>query len=237
MANTVRVQIKSWDKFNPRKDVKQSSWFRLDHSVIDSDEFYDFTHEEFRAWIYVLCQASKKNSGEIVVNFEKAHRVSRITPAGFRSALKKLSDLEIVTVDVTETSRERNVHVSLRDETDVTNDPSGGNNLAHARLVSPVANFIATYVKAYEQRYPGSRPEITGKVQGQIKSIVKSLGLDRARELIQVYCQLEVPWFITKGHDFTTFMENLNVVSRARDTGQMPPDAKGVINWSQVTLS
>lgn len=91
--------------------------------------------------------------------------------------------------------------------------------------------FIATYVKAYQARYSEkSRPEITGKVQGQIKNFLKSYPIDRACELVQVYCQMEERWFLTKHHDLGTFLENLNKVSYALDTGL---DANQT-DWSRV---
>jgi hypothetical protein len=37
--------------------------------------------------------------------------------------------------------------------------------------------------------------------------------------LIQTYCQMDDGWFLTKGHDFGTFIENLTKVGLALDTG------------------
>ena len=50
--------------------------------------------------------------------------------------------------------------------------------------------------------------------------------LDRACDLIQVYLQMDDPWFVTKCHDFTTFVSNIQKVSLALDTGEAPGKPK-----------
>jgi hypothetical protein len=85
------------------------------------------------------------------------------------------------------------------------------------------ADFIAAYVKAFQSRYgPKARPDLRGKVQGQIKTLLKDYPVDRAIQLIQGYCQMDGQrgWFKTKGHDFGTFLENLNPVSIALEQGK-----------------
>lgn len=104
-----------------------------------------------------------------------------------------------------------------------------GKELKASRSVEPSPSasvFIASYVKAYQKTYgKKSRPQITGKLAGQIKNLLKTVPMDRACELIQVYCQMNDPWFKTKCHDFGTFLENLNKVSLALDTGQSNPNS------------
>lgn len=89
--------------------------------------------------------------------------------------------------------------------------------------------FIGFYVTAYQKRYGKQcRPDVGGKAQGLMRAILKDIPLTRACQLIQVYCQMDVKWFITKAHDIGTFRENLNVIGNALDTGQNP----GGIDWS-----
>ena len=91
------------------------------------------------------------------------------------------------------------------------------------RVQSEIGFFIARYVKAYQSRYgPKARPSLQGKTQGQIKRFLSETPFDRACNLIEVYCQMDDPWFKKKCHDFSTFVENLNKVSLALDTGRDP---------------
>ncbi len=103
-------------------------------------------------------------------------------------------------------------------------------HMSHSRhgaaVKVPTGLFIANYIQAYRQRYgEKSRPALVGKVQGQIKRFLGEVAIERACDLIQVYLQMDDPWFKTKCHDFGTFLENLNKIGLALDTGQSP-DAK-----------
>lgn len=88
---------------------------------------------------------------------------------------------------------------------------------------------VSAYVKAFQARY-GTRPVLPGKTQGQIKNLLRSIPVDRVVDMIQVYCQMDTPWFVTKRHDITTFIENLNPVAVALDTGdaEIKPKRKGI---------
>lgn len=88
---------------------------------------------------------------------------------------------------------------------------------------SPVGVFIAAYVKAYQSRYGvDARPDLRGKVQGQIKRFVSETPLERACALIETFCEMGDEWFLTKAHDFGTFIENLSKVGLKLDTGRAP---------------
>lgn len=88
-------------------------------------------------------------------------------------------------------------------------------------LSQDIQIFISQYIKSFQVRY-NARPILTGKVQGQIKQFLKDIPLPMALEMIQVYCQMEDPWFIKKCHDFGTFIENLSKVNIGLDTGNEP---------------
>lgn len=89
------------------------------------------------------------------------------------------------------------------------------------KVKNPVGYFIGAYIKAFEARYK-TRPDLEGKVAGQIKNFLKNYPVDKAIELIQAYLQMNGKnnWYVTKGHDFTTFMENLNPIQIALSAGR-----------------
>lgn len=106
------IQIKNWAKFNPRKDIKKPSWFALGHDLVTDPDFFSFNHGEFKAWIYILSQASKKQSETVFANIDHAEKVSGITKKDFLNAVRKLELLQVIHVHDTDTLRARDEDVT-----------------------------------------------------------------------------------------------------------------------------
>jgi len=95
----MEITILNWEKFNERKDVKNPSWFRLQHNLCTHWQFYDFSHSEICAWLYILCEASIRNQrGRVTVNFEHAHRTFRLDATTVKSAIQKLKQNQVIEV-------------------------------------------------------------------------------------------------------------------------------------------
>jgi len=106
-----------------------------------------------------------------------------------------------------------------------------GDSSESALVKNKVGYFIGAYVRAFQARYGEKhRPDLRGKVQGQIKTFLKDIPIERAVNLIQAYCQMDGhrDWFKTKGHDFSTFLENINPISIALERGDNGP---GGFDW------
>lgn len=105
--DTVTVEINNWAQYNPRGDVKQSSWFRLEHAMVTNHKFYDFSHEEFKAWIYILSLASSGNTARVLLIYDHAMRNVRLSRRGIDSAIEKLIRNDALKESATHQSRER----------------------------------------------------------------------------------------------------------------------------------
>jgi hypothetical protein len=108
----VMIKILKWKEYNPRTDVRKPSWFRLENRMIEDQDFDALTHEEFKAWIYVLSVASQNNSDTATIVFSRAERVCQISRSGFVGLIEKLLRLPSPPVDVTWPSRERDADVT-----------------------------------------------------------------------------------------------------------------------------
>ena len=108
----ILVEVLNWDTFNSRADVKNPSWFRLQHSLLEDHEFFDFTHAELIAWIYILSIASKKSSARIVIYDAHAEKVGRVIKSDLESAFRKLERNRCIKVHGTDTSRARDGDVT-----------------------------------------------------------------------------------------------------------------------------
>jgi hypothetical protein len=115
-TDLINITINNWGK-HQRKDVKKPSWFALSNRITEDPDFYSFTGDEFKAWIYILSQASQKQSDTIAANIIHVYRSSGISKDDFFSAIEKLQLIGAVTVDVTQTLRASTVDVTPHNKT------------------------------------------------------------------------------------------------------------------------
>lgn len=125
----VTIEIINWEKYNPRADVKASSWYRKAHSIHFDPEWAHLSAEEMNVWDFLLATASMKNKSQLLCSVVAFARGARVSEKELTSALEKLETLQCVAAHVTDTSRTRNVHdthTCLR--TDGRTDDIGGSS-------------------------------------------------------------------------------------------------------------
>jgi hypothetical protein len=138
------ITILNWQKFNPRKDVSNSSWFRLEHKQWFLPEWEDFNGQEMHVWNTLLAIASFQNSGTFPFRISYIAKTARLEEKYVKSAIEKLKDLNCISidkqardVDVTEASRERSATDGRTDETDETLRDESVDLPAHAGAPTP----------------------------------------------------------------------------------------------------
>ena len=163
------VTILNWEKYNPRKDVIRSSWFRLENDLLEHPDFFSFSNGEMLSLIYLFSQASKRNTGSLSINFEHAQVVCRIKEKDLRSAIDKLLELKVISVhdtsayaDVTPTVRARPDPAATNERTNDTNERN-----EHAQLKPSDREFEEAYAE-----YPRKEGKSRGmaKLKAQIKT-------------------------------------------------------------------
>ena len=65
----IRVSVKNWAKYNPRTDRANHSWFRLENSIMTSEDLFGLKIEHKWVWVCLLCLASRK-AGEFEVSLD-----------------------------------------------------------------------------------------------------------------------------------------------------------------------
>jgi len=66
----LQIEIKNWEKFNPKRDQKTYTWLRLDQGIGTDPDLFGLTAEQKFVWVMILCEASKKNTGRVSLNLE-----------------------------------------------------------------------------------------------------------------------------------------------------------------------
>lgn len=144
--STINIKIMNWRVYNPRKDIKRPHWFALSNSIFESHELSDFTSDEFKAWIYILCQASKANKSNVFINYAFAERQTGLCAQILRTTIGKLIALKIImAVDNSVVAGE--LFEKPNDSDDLKDDSEAHVQDFHApvrNLHAPVRDFHAT---------------------------------------------------------------------------------------------
>jgi hypothetical protein len=88
----LEIEIRNWEKYNPKRAQRTYTWLRLDIDIARSPEFFGLSNEEKFVAIMVLCEAGKNGRGRFVLPVEWfCAEVAKVTPAFLKTLLSKLS--------------------------------------------------------------------------------------------------------------------------------------------------
>lgn len=116
----ITVQFTKWEKYNPRKDYVNPTWFALSNSILSDPDFIDYSPLEFKALIYLFCEASKKRFQPFEVSFKHAAKLFDISEKTLTSVIENLQQRGTLTVICTSSVRDPNVIRQL--QTDIQTD-------------------------------------------------------------------------------------------------------------------
>lgn len=93
----IKVRVNKWDKYNPRSDVKSSSWYRQQNDFFNDPNFYKASPATRLVWMYILCQASKRMDGGIAkINTEMMADVMLLKRSEIEKSIKLLEEIECI---------------------------------------------------------------------------------------------------------------------------------------------
>ncbi len=198
----IEVTINNWEKYNKRKDIKKPWWFALSNTLIADPDFVTFTAEEFRAWIYILSQASLHGSPTVPLQFphsslivrlmyKHASSVCRIKKVSLERCLNKLFLLKICTRSG-ETRSGSVQHTTGQDRTGHNITTQGHNAVRDFdnRFSKGAAEIKVVLDKIFENKIPPKINRNIGKLVGSyngmdhfVDSMDAIINSDKALEL------------------------------------------------------
>lgn len=96
-AEGVWVKVRNYNKFKGRDDVKTHWWARVSNTITEDPDFYEFTHEEFKVWIHIICVSSKQKSAKVFLHFVELDRKAMLSKSSVVSAIQKLEQKRMLT--------------------------------------------------------------------------------------------------------------------------------------------
>lgn len=119
----IQIKIINWEKYQPRKDIKNPSWFAISNRIVEDPKLYSLLDAEWKALLYILSVASQGNSGSVIVYLDHALRVCKIRRKTLFNLINKLDSLGV-------TSTYAGVTQALLDTTNTTNKTRQNNILS-----------------------------------------------------------------------------------------------------------
>lgn len=92
------ITIKNWAKHNPGGRATKHYYFKMSNDFFSDPDFYRASLEARMLWIFILCAASKKMSGEIKLNTQQAADSLNVRLEVIDYALNELNTISCLTV-------------------------------------------------------------------------------------------------------------------------------------------
>ncbi len=142
----IDIEIMRWSKHQPRKDIKNPTWFAMSNRILEDSKIFGLIDAEWKALLYIFSQASQQNSAVVKLNLTHAKRVCDIAEKTIISTISHLCD-----AGVTRMLRERYVSGThaIRDTT--LQDTTLHNNTNTADKPPSVLDFEEVY-KGYPRK-------------------------------------------------------------------------------------
>lgn len=224
----IRITFLSWNKWNPRKDIKRPTWFALSNRITEDDDMLTLSDAEFRAFIHMFCLASQKNEPFAILNFEKAERVTGIKKMTFIRAVERLAGIGICVsesvgspsddVQMPDGSRQNTSstlpYTTLHDPTLIAPPPAAskkGIKKTKAIAVSAEPSTATLVWQAYSQGYEklyGALPVRNARVNGQIAQFVKRVAKEEAPGIAAFFVTHPNSFYVSRMHDFGLCLGN-----------------------------
>ena len=99
------VSVNKWSDFNPRKDLKNPTWFRMENRFLESVTGLALTNDERVIWIYLLSQRTKTAHDLFAISSSHVSFVCRVQLSELESCLKKLQDCDLISINVGKNGR------------------------------------------------------------------------------------------------------------------------------------
>ena len=166
------VSINKWDDFNPRKDLKNPTWFRMENRFLESVTGLALTNDERVIWIYLLAQRTKTRHHLFAISSSHVSFVCKVQLSEIETCLKKLQDCDLISINVGKNGRLKKARTG----------PVQNPNVS-------VQNLCSTRRDGTERdetrRYTGTSDDVSGSVTADAE--VALTNLDKISKLYKVW--------------------------------------------------
>ena len=223
-----KITVLNWEKWNANLK-KGHQCILLSTGFLNDPKVRSQTLSGRLLFLSCLLLAGESKRSQFEVNHESLVFQSGVKSGSLESQLSRLQSFQLATYEKIPFSQDK------REEKKGKSDVKGkeGNEFSDAiqnppiQMRKPKASapegvnvVIGKYCELWKSKYQSQAP-IRGKDAGLIKTLVSDFGVYKATEFIEAYLEMPDSWFVTKRHDITTLINNLNAVAQFIETGRM----------------
>lgn len=92
----IRISILNWEKFNPRSDRANYSWFRFQNDFFHDQNVFGLGNTEKLLFIFICCEASKKNSKVVDLRLDYISANLRVVQDEIQTAIKNIENTKLI---------------------------------------------------------------------------------------------------------------------------------------------
>lgn len=95
---TYEIEIRNFKKYNPRKDLKSMTWYRVESNMFSDHEFCGLSSSGKLLWYYLLAKHAQKNTSKTVLKLHLIAKEVGLRTDFVQRGLKQLEEIQWVTV-------------------------------------------------------------------------------------------------------------------------------------------
>ena len=160
------IRIPSWDKFNPRKDRKRHSWFRVENTLFEHPVMYSLDDATILTWLKLCCERSKSSDDDVLLNLELVALVRKISVKTLEKQIGILAQCKLIEITKAENSGNHSVtdrcsYITLRYDTNVQEEGVGKKTTHEEPKASSRAVALPPLVEIWNENR-GTLPKVVG---------------------------------------------------------------------------
>lgn len=199
----VTITILNWDKYNPKRDQKTYTWFKMQNDFYLDHRLYRLTTNQCYTFITLLAKASQTNSGTYTLLIQAHAKQIRLRTKELQKTLEILKEIGIIdfSYDNVRTNDGARIEKNRINKNKIEQSKLDSSQPQAVRSSKPTNGSLVwnAYAEAYENRYK-VKPVRNRTTNSQAKALSERLGVENACEVVRFYLTHNDSFFVRDQH-------------------------------------
>jgi hypothetical protein len=220
MLNVIQIEVPNWNKFNPRTDRANHTWFRMQADFLTDPHVFGLSDAEKLLLLMIYSACCKVSTGSVKFNMALSAALRKTTVEEIQKQIQSLQDAGLIRCH--EVGDQPSLFPLQTDETNGTKRTNETNETnersAPAEERTPGALSWDAYSLAYEGRY-GHAPPRNKKINGMLKQFSERIPVEEAPKVADFYLKLREPKYLASMHSVGCLLQDAEKIWTQWKTG------------------